>query len=385
MTAKRITIINQDSGYLMIDIANSFASKGFETTIIAGRIVERNTPLNNDVKVNKIVRYNRKSIFMRIITWLIGFVQIWLHIMTKHRNEELLIVSNPPIAPFVALFCRNKFNVLIFDLYVETLQEYHPFGTKSVLVYLWKRLHTNIFKRAKTIFVLTEGMKQNLEKYTFGKEVGILSLWTDNAYIKPIDKANNLFIKRHGIENKFIILYSGNIGFSSGVEDIVRLAKKFTDNKDICFLIIGDGILKSKIQDRIKDLNLNNCILLPWQDQAVLPYSLASAQLSIVSLSAKSSTNSIPSKVYNYISVGSPVLCIADSDSDISKFVLLNEVGKSFTTNELDFAEDYIRHLYNNPNELEEIKTHTQIVSGKFTSENAEKYVRYIANKQSVC
>jgi len=378
MNTRRITIINQDSGYLMIDIANSFANKGIETTIIAGRIVERNIPLNKNIKIDKIVRYNRKSILMRIITWITGFVQIWLHIITKHRDEELLIVSNPPFAPLVALFCKNKFNVLIFDLYIETLQEFHPFGNKSILVHLWKKLHKVIFNRAKTIFVLTEGMKQNLEKYISGKDIGVLTLWTDNKYIKPINRVDNHFIKQLGIENKFIVLYSGNIGYSSGVEDIVKLAERFADNRNICFLIIGDGILKSKIQDRIKYLNLNNCILLPWQEQVVLPYSLAAAHVSIVSLSANSSNNSIPSKVHNYISVGSPILCIADSDSDISKFVLSNNIGRSFKSNELDLAAGFIQYLYNNPNELVEIKKHILHISGKFTSRNAWKYVQHI-------
>ena len=42
--SKAITIINQDSGYLMIDIANAYAEAGYEVSLIAGRLVERNTP-----------------------------------------------------------------------------------------------------------------------------------------------------------------------------------------------------------------------------------------------------------------------------------------------------------------------------------------------------
>ena len=160
---------------------------------------------------------------------------------------------------------------------------------------------------------LTEGMQQTILKYSGKKSAEIVPIWTDNEFLKPVPIEENPFIKEHHLENKFLILYSGNIGTSSGVEMLVNIAAEIISEK-IQFVIIGEGIRKKSIEEKVRALGLTNCILLPWQETDILPFSLASANLSVVSLSAGTSKNAIPSKLYNYMSVGSPILGLADSD-----------------------------------------------------------------------
>ena len=190
----------------------------------------------------------------------------------------------------------------------------------SFLSSLWIKAHKKVLKRAEKIFTLTEGMKNILEKYSGGKAVDIVPIWTDSDFLKPIPQEKNPFIKEHQLEGKFIVLYSGNIGTSSGVESLIQVASLVNDDK-IKFVIIGDGVRKGAVIEEIRKLNLKNCLVLPWQDVSVLPYSLASANLGVVSLVASSSKNAIPSKMYNYMSVGAPILGLADLDSDLAKLI----------------------------------------------------------------
>lgn len=373
---RKIAIINQDSGYLMIDIANAYADAGYDVALLTGRLVQRNIMLNPNVKLDKIIRYNRSSIFGRIFSWTIAFLQILSKVLYRYRKSQLFIVSNPPISPLIPLFCRNSFLLLIYDVYIEKLSQYTILKERSPLVFLWKKMHSMVFARATKIVTLTEGMKQTLEKYTKGKTVEIVPLWTDNEFLKPIDSDENPFVLKFGLSSYFIVLYSGNLGASSGAESILEIASH-VHCEEIKFVIIGEGIKKEYLRNRIKSLSLNNCVLLPWQEPDVLPFSLASSDLSIVALAGNSSNNSIPSKLFNYISVGAPILCLANPDSDVAKMVIREGIGECFEPDQLKETAEFILKMYSAPDELRQFQINSLNTSKKFTRENAKSFLLF--------
>lgn len=344
---KNITLINQDSGYLMIDIANDYVKKGYHTTLIAGRIAERDIPLDKNVRVYKIMRYHRSSNIKKLISWIIATIQIWFSILFKFRKSHLLIVSNPPLAHILPLFLSNKYSLLIFDLYPDALSEYDFVKEKSIVIKLWTRINKKVYSKATKIYTLTKGMKQAMCKYTKPEKIDIVPLWTSNAFLKPVPKNANPFIKKHGLENKFVVLYSGNFGYAHQVDLIIDIATK-TNDPNIVFVLVGGGHTEAKLKERVVKESIGNCLILPWQTMDMLPYSLSSADLSIVSLSENANSIAIPSKVFNYMSVGSPILGIAGRDSDLEFLIKKYEIGKSFTSDQLNEMVQFIKELSDN-------------------------------------
>lgn len=376
-TKKDIVLINQSSGYLMVDIANAFVKAGYNVTLIAGKINCGYFELDLNIKVKKITEYNRLSIIKRLISWITGFVEIVSIVRKDYSNSELLIVSNPPIALFLPLFTRNKYNFLIFDVYVETLQRYALLREKSPLVYIWKLLHKYVLKRAKTVFVLTKSMKQVLSKYS-KRDIEILSIWGDKVnQINNKYNGSNIFDVTD-ISGKFIMLYTGNIGKESGVGTIIEIAKNFKNDDSIMFLFVGDGILKQKYVKMALELNLKNCIFLSFLNYVDFQFVLSVASMSIVSLSDESSAMSIPSKTFNYISSGIPVLCIANVNSEIYSFIKENNVGSSFNHDEIDNICTLINRLMNNPTLLDVPKNNAVKLAKLHSNENAVKLVSVI-------
>lgn len=371
---KKIVLINQVSGYLFIDIANAFSSAGYDVILIAGSLVPRNTPLNNVISFDKIIKYNRNSVPSRIYSWVIGFIQILFKIWFKYRNHELFIVSNPPLAPMIPLFCKNKFSLLIFDVYIEKPEELPVLKNMKILTSFWRKAHSKVFSKAERIFTLTEGMQQTILKYSGKKSAEIVPIWTDNEFLKPVPIEENPFIKEHHLENKFLILYSGNIGTSSGVEMLVNIAAEIISEK-IQFVIIGEGIRKKSIEEKVRALGLTNCILLPWQETDILPFSLASANLSVVSLSAGTSKNAIPSKLYNYMSVGSPILGLADSDSDLARLIEFENIGKCFEPSKINDIISFILLLFEDSKHCSLYSKNSLLASKKFTVSNVAKFL----------
>lgn len=379
-TKKDIVIINQSSGYLMVDIANAFVKASYNVTFIAGKIKCGYFELDSSIKVKKITEYNRLSIIKRITSWIAGFVEIVSIVRKDYPNSELLIVSNPPIALFLPLFTRNEYNFLVFDVYVETLQRYTFLKDKSPFVFLWKILHKKVLKRAKSIFVLTKSMKDVLSKYTT-REIELLTIWGDVINQLNIEKQANPIVTKYNLQDKFVLLYSGNMGKESGLESVIEVAYQMKENDSCIFLFVGDGIVKDKLEAFVLENKMNNCIFLPFQSNDGFYQVLSASDISIVSLSSKSSAMSIPSKTFNYISSGSAILCIASQHSEIFQFVEKNEIGKSFIHNKVIDICMFLNEICKNAFLLHTYQKNASNVAKLYTFENANLIVSKILTK----
>ena len=373
IVTKEIVFINQNSGYLMVDIVNAH-SHYTQRTIIAGKVTERNIPLDSSVQIEKIITYNRSSAFKRIFTWCFGFAQILWLIKTKYQKSDLFIVTNPPFTSFIPLFCKNKFSILIYDIYPDALIAYKYIDDKSVIAKIWKRSNRKVFSKAENIFTVGVEMKKVIGQYVDDKKIKIVTNWTDNTSLKPIPKGENIFIKDHKLEDKFVVMYSGNLGHSHSIEVLIEIASAM-ENDNVYFIIIGEGDKKVMIDKMMKQKQLDNCILLPWQDVAMLPFSLSAADIAVVTLSEEASNLSVPSKTFNLMSVGVPLLCIADKKSELASLVNRFEIGECFYPSEIEKMIEFISEIKVNLTYRNKLKQNAVKASKQFGSENVSKFI----------
>ena len=368
---RNILIINQDSGYLMIDIANALSNKNIKINLITGRLVTRNISLAKSIKIKTIARYHRSNKFRRVMSWIIGFFQISFLIKTKYRKDYLFIVSNPPFTTFLPLFCKNRFSLMIYDVFPDTITQMGLLSENSFLVRYWKKANRIVFPKADNIFTLSESMASRIETQSKNKKISIIPIWSDNEFFKPISKNLNPFIAKHNLRNKFVVLYSGNLGATHNVEIIPELAS-LVNEPDIIFVIIGDGDRRKWLDAEILKRGLENCISLPLQPVEVLNYSFASADLAIVTLGTTSSGLSVPSKTFNFMSAGLPLLCVAGNDSELDRLVTKYSNGKCYPPDQIDQIVSFIKELSKDPAQGALLKTNSLKASFDFTPQNAE-------------
>ena len=371
---KSLVFINQDSGYLMIDIINAYEEAGYSCVLVTGRLIERNTPLHSKIKIDRIIKYDRSTTFRRLLTWGLGFLQIWLKVVFKYHKDCLFIVSNPPLAPLLPLVVKNPFQLLIFDIYPDALSELGYLSEKSNIIRWWRKSNNKVFAKAKCIFTITDSMKQVLQKYAGNKVIEVVPVWTNNTFFKPIAPSDNLFLKKHKLSGKFIVLYSGNIGLSGDVDVLIDVAAEIKRD-DIIFLIIGDGAKKEKIRGKANKLDLKNVIFLPWQPVSELPFSLSSASLAVISLGIKASKLAVPSKLYNFLSVGAPLLCVTSKGSEVENLVTKYECGRSFEPDDINGMVSFIVEVVDNEDLHRLMKANSLKASGDFNVSNINKFL----------
>lgn len=371
---KQIVFVNQSSGYLMIDIVNEFKESYEERVLITGFLNPRNNALEINVKVEQIISYNRSSFIKRMISWTVGFLKaLWL-IKTKYRKADLFLVSNPPFTTFIPLFCSNPYKLLIYDIYPDALVEFKYLKKEALLTKWWINVNNKVFNKAQKVYTLTEGMHKRIINYTPKEKIKIVPIWTDNEFLKPIDKQTNPFTKQQKWEDKFVVMYSGNLGKSHPVEMMVELAKSCTNPK-IHFVIIGGGDKYKEIEKAIAESPALPISIMPWLPTEQIPLSLSAADVGVVTLGKEAIDLSIPSKTFNILSVGKPIISICAKEAALAHLVQENKCGESFNLSQTENILNYVDKLCENKMLYEFYSDNAIKTSKLYTSENAKMFL----------
>ncbi|HOW32054.1 MAG TPA: glycosyltransferase family 4 protein [Bacteroidales bacterium] len=374
--SRKIVFVNQATGYLTIDIINEFANEFDQVALIAGSVRVQDVKLDESVKWVKITRYNRGNPFKKFISWVWGTVQIFFLILFRFRSYEVFYVTVPPTAYLLSLVLHNRFSIQVADVYPDALKIF-GIRDKNPIYKAWQNWNKKLFAQTHRIFTLGEAMRNVLSQYISPEQVYVVNNWSGLTNLQPVAKENNPFVANHSLEGKFIVEYSGNIGHTHNVETLINVAELLKNNETILFLVIGRGNRLQVIKQLIHEKKLHNCILLPFQPDDMIKYSLSAADLSVVILDERVSGNSIPSKTYNLLAVGSPLLVIGSDNAEMAGFVREHEIGRSFSRNhDVEMAE-YILSLQNDHTLLSSMSSNALQAAGKFTSRNARLYLQH--------
>lgn len=375
----KIVFINQSSGYLMIDIINEFKDSFDKRVLIAGSVLPRETQLDADVSVKKIIPYSKRNVFYRLTTWLVSFFQIYFTIICKHRKAYLFFVSNPPLVIFLPLFLSNRYSILIYDIYPETLFRFGKVKENSLIVKLWRKANHVAYKKAENIFTISNSMAKILSNSADSHKVKVIPVWADSLKKPSFNNQDNPFLSKHKLENKFIVLYSGNIGLTHDIEPIVEVAKQ-CKQQDIFFLIIGNGEKENRIKRKIADYALTNCLWLPFQPAEMLPFTIGGSHVCVVATGRGGGDLSIPSKTFTLLAAAKPIMCIADPNSEMAEITKELKFGKSFQMEQVPEMTAFVEELFFSKEKYQYFSTNSLIASGKFTRKNAEVFKAAITN-----
>lgn len=371
---KKVVLVNQSTGYLMIDIANAYAEVYDEVVLLAGSIKVTERTLNEKIKIKHIAAYDRSSSLMRLLTWGWASLQIFNKLLFRYRKHELVYVTNPPMAYLSSLLLKNPFSIIVYDTYPDALQNV-GIGKGNFIYKWWSKKNRKLFAKAKKIVTLSDGMADCLANYVEREKITVVPNWSSKASFGPVAKSENPFVKEHGLENKFTVMYSGNMGFTHNVETIIEVAKKLSDDERIHFMLIGDGKKKPELQEMSSNYGLKNCTFLDWQPADMLPFSLASADLGVITLNDETAKVSVPSKTYNLLAVGAPLLCIVPEDSELASMVAKYQNGACFQPDQIDEIAAFILGLASDKEKKEAMVNRSLAASKNYTYENAKLYV----------
>ena len=138
------------------------------------------------------------------------------------------------------------------------------------------------------------------------------------------------FRKRFGLDGKFVIMYSGNIGLYYDLEGLFRVIESFQnvktpDGRDVVFTFVGEGSMLEKLKDYQQTHQMENVVFIPYQDKDRLVYSLNAADVHWCVNAKGIKGVSCPSKFYGIAAAGKPVLAVLEKETEVR--MLIEEIG----------------------------------------------------------
>ena len=359
----------------MIDIANAYAEKYDEVVLFEGVVEEYERPLDKKVKRVKIMTYDRSSGAKRMFTWGVAFLQILFKLMFGYKRYEVVYFTNPPMSYFAQLIVRKRFSVVVYDIYPDALRN---IGIKeNGWIYKgWAKINQKIYAKAEVMYTLSEGMADVLSKYVNRNKIKIVPNWSFTEKFAPIPKKDNPFAVEHHLEDKFVVMYSGNMGYTHSVDVLLDAAEETIADDSIHYLMIGQGKKKPELEERVKREGLKNVTILDLQPFDVVPFSFATADLAMITLNAESGAVSVPGKTYDLLSVGAPLVCICPETSEMVALTQKYDNGRCFRAEDVKGIVAFIKEVASN-NALQKRMSDNSLAASKdFTRANAYKFMK---------
>ena len=275
------------------------------------------------VRVPEFTKSNKIS---RIKNLLAYFFNSLIATAKIEKQDYIYTISQPPILGGVlgVLGKWIKGGKLIYNI-----QDFNPEQTIAVGYAKNKLLLNTVMavdkfscKNSDKVIVVGRDMQETLKNRFNNKKVPsnvFINNWINEKEIYPLDQNHPKIIafkEKYNLKDKFIIMYSGNIGLYYDLENIIKVIGEFKDREDVVFAFIGDGTVKSKIEEYVTNNNLNNVTFIPYQDKADLIYSLNAADIHWVVNAKGIKGVSVPSKLYGVMAAGKPVLGVLDEGSE---------------------------------------------------------------------
>jgi colanic acid biosynthesis glycosyl transferase WcaI len=330
------------SGYYTTKIAEAIAVRHCVRVLTVqpthsarGTKAPTNEVLNN-VHIHRCLAttLNKNILIFHLLNLLTISVSLFFNALRRiHKDDIVLVITNPPTLPFVAYVAcklrRAKLILRIEDVYPEVLVAAGLVKANSALVKVFNRINRRLYKRADHIILLGREMLRLVQTKNGNGAVHatLITHWADSDQITPLPRENNALLRDLGLLYKFVIQYSGNMGRTHDLASLIQCAKILESENDIHFLFIGSGAKERWLRKTVTEIGLKNVTILPPQSRSDLILSLNACDMAVISFVNGMAGVSVPSRMYNIMSAGKPILAVSDRESELSRVILEENIG----------------------------------------------------------
>lgn len=296
---------------------------------------------------------NKNVIAFRLINMITLSISIFLKGIFRFRaGDQVLVVTTPPSLPFVvavaALIRGASYTLVIHDNYPEILFAVGKLKSDSIIATILNFSNRWLYKHARKLIAVGRDMERLLLSKSDGLDipVAVIQNWAELESVHPEPRDSNQLLKDLGLEDKFVFLYAGNMGHPNDVETIIETARRLRERPEFHFVFLGTGVKEKWIRAAIDELKLENIDLLspkPRSEQIVF---LNACDVALVSLVGNMLGVSMPSRTYNILAAGKPMLALTDPASELANVIDEDRVGWHVRPGNADELTQIILEIY---------------------------------------
>ena len=332
------------------------------------------------IRVPEFSKDNKKSRVKNIVSYFFGALGATFKV---GNMDYVFSISQPPILGGL-LGVWGKW--MKHAKYIYNIQDFNPEQVLAV-GYTKSKFVTDVMmwfdkfscKQSDLVITVGRDLVETVEKRFKGKKVpktAMINNWIDENEIYPLPQDHPEvmeFRQRYGLEDKFVIMYSGNIGLYYDLENLIKVIERFmpgtrtADGREVVFAFVGAGSVLDKLVLYVKEHHMDNVVFIPYQEKKDLIHSLNAGDVHWCVNAKGIKGVSCPSKYYGLAAVQKAILGVLESGAEIRCLIEDTKGGLCCEPGEYDKVEENIRWFIDNA-ENEELKA-----MGTRSRENLER------------
>jgi glycosyltransferase involved in cell wall biosynthesis len=350
------------TGQLLTELCTDLAAQ-HEVQVIAGRpnfvdtgrpLPRRETHRGVDIVRVRSLRFNKTGMLGRALGLASYLLLSFWAGLWQRRPDVIVVETDPPAlgatGAFLKWWHRCPMVFYLQDLFPDVgiaLGKFRPGLLTSVLRWL-----TNVgLRHADAVVVLGEDMRRRvLERGVAAERVFVIPNWADTKALRASSGASVLR-SEWGLSARFVVMYSGNLGLSQGLDGVLAAAEMLRD-EPISFVFVGEGAAKPALMQLAAEKGLANISFLPYQPKERLGDSLAAADLHLIPMRRGLAGCMVPSKLYGILAVGRAYVAGVDEDSEVAAVTARHATGLRVAPEAPAELVDAIRWCQTHPREL---------------------------------
>lgn len=330
------------TGYYVTRIAEDLA-RAFPVRVFCGQPSYEargtrapRTEERNGVSIRRCAstRFDRRRLFLRVVNLATLSLSVGLHLLRSVcRGDVVLAVTNPPSLPVVAsLVCRlrgARFVFLIHDVYPEALVAAGLLGRDSLAARALARVTRAATETASRVIVLGRDAQALVARKCPKAALRLVRIpnWADLDEIGVRDRATNGLLHELGLLERFVVQYAGNLGATHDIPSLLEAAWLLREDPAVRFLFVGGGARRRRAEAWLAGHPQAPVTFLPRQPRSRLAELLSACDLAVIAFVPGMSGVSVPSRVYNVLAAGKPILAAADASSEPARLIEEEAVG----------------------------------------------------------
>lgn len=282
------------------------------------------------IRVPEFSKTDKKSRVKNILAYFFGAMTATFKV---GKMDYVFSISQPPILGGL-LGIWGKW--VKHAKYIYNIQDFNPeqilavgYSKNKLIIKVMMFFDKISCRQSSLIITVGRDLVQTVHNRFKGKKVPktvMINNWINEKEIYPLPENHPKvleFKKKYGLENKFVIMYSGNIGLYYDLENLIKVVERFkpgtrtADGREVVFVFVGAGSVLDKLVIYVKEHHMDNVTFIPYQDKANLIYSLNAGDIHWCVNAKGIKGVSCPSKYYGIAASGKSVLAVLEKGSEI--------------------------------------------------------------------
>lgn len=320
------------------DLSRYLVQQGHEVHVVASRSIYGQTgaalPREDTVDGIRVHRvgvsiFGKKGIAARLADFLLFYALAAFKVLHLPRPDVVVTLTTPPFIGLLGAALSHlrgsRWVYWAMDLYPDVPVALGVMKASSPLTLAFEALNRWLMRACHRTVALGRCMKRLIaSKNIKASQVDIIGVWAANPPMQS-EPADSPYRDEWDLRNRFVVMYSGNLGLAHDAETLIAAAEKLQHHDDIRFVFVGSGKRMAEIKDRAEALP--NTLIHGYQPRERLADLLACADLHLISQLPTFTGIVVPSKLYGIMAAGRPSIFVGPEDAEVALELAESDAG----------------------------------------------------------